>query len=76
MTTSLCTGNVKDASHRQPPGHWYLFGSFVSQREGHHLDTDVRMFFLFQSGDLGGRAMGRLLGAAVWDKAQTYINGA
>ena len=30
----------------------------------------------FPEGDLAGRAMGRQVGAQVWDKAQTYINGA
>jgi hypothetical protein len=29
----------------------------------------------FPDGDLAGRRMGRQVGAQVWDKAQTYING-
>ncbi len=30
----------------QPPGHWCLFGQFVSWRDQHNLDDDVKMFFL------------------------------
>jgi len=28
-----------------PPGHWALFATFVSNRDGHNLDQDVKMFF-------------------------------
>jgi hypothetical protein len=28
-----------------PPGHWMLFGQFVSRRDGHTLDQDVKLFF-------------------------------
>ena len=28
-----------------PPGHWGLFAQFVSQRDKHSIDKDVRMFF-------------------------------
>jgi len=28
-----------------PPGHWTLFAEFVSRRDGHDLDSDVKMFF-------------------------------
>jgi len=28
-----------------PPGHWALFAQFVSRRDGHSLDDDVKMFF-------------------------------
>ena len=28
-----------------PPGHWNLFAHFVSGRDGHTLDQDVKMFF-------------------------------
>ena len=28
-----------------PPGHWGLFAQFVSQRDGHSIDQDVKMFF-------------------------------
>lgn len=28
-----------------PPGHWALFGGFVSDRDDHDLDDDVKLFF-------------------------------
>jgi hypothetical protein len=28
-----------------PPGHWNLFAQFVSHRDGHSLDEDVKLFF-------------------------------
>ena len=28
-----------------PPGHWDLFGQFVSARDGHTVDDDAKMFF-------------------------------
>ena len=28
-----------------PPGHWCLFGQFVSHRDHHSVDRDARMFF-------------------------------
>ena len=28
-----------------PPGHWNLFAQFVSRRDSHSLDEDVKMFF-------------------------------
>jgi hypothetical protein len=28
-----------------PPGHWSLFAQFVSERDAHTLDQDVKMFF-------------------------------
>ena len=28
-----------------PPGHWGLFAQFVSQRDTHSIDQDVKMFF-------------------------------
>jgi hypothetical protein len=28
-----------------PPGHWALIGIYVSQRDGHTLDDDIKMFF-------------------------------
>jgi hypothetical protein len=29
----------------QPPGHWGLLAQFVSQRDNHSIDADVKMFF-------------------------------
>lgn len=35
-----------DGPHSEtPPGHWNLFAQFVSERDGHDLDSDVKMFF-------------------------------
>jgi hypothetical protein len=28
-----------------PPGHWALFGQFVSERDHHSVDADAKMFF-------------------------------
>jgi hypothetical protein len=28
-----------------PPGHWALFGEFVSRRDNHSVDDDAKMFF-------------------------------
>ncbi len=28
-----------------PPGHWALFAQFISQRNGHGIDQDAKMFF-------------------------------
>lgn len=32
-------------SSELPPGHWTLFGEFVSNRDHHTLDQDIKMFF-------------------------------
>ena len=32
-------------SSELPPGHWALFAQFVSSRDNHGLDNDVKMFF-------------------------------
>lgn len=29
-----------------PPGHWHVIAQFVSKRDGHTLDDDVKMFFI------------------------------
>ncbi len=35
-----------DGPHSEtPPGHWNLFAQFVSRRDHHSLDQDVKMFF-------------------------------
>jgi hypothetical protein len=33
-------------SSEQPPGHWCLFAQFVSQRDNHDLDADVKLYFI------------------------------
>ena len=48
-----------------PPGHWALFAQFVSRRDAHTLDDDVRMFF----------ALGNALldaGICAWDAKRAY----
>ena len=32
-----------------PPGHWNLFAEFVSERDHHTLDQDVKMFFILDN---------------------------
>lgn len=48
-----------------PPGHWALFGQFVSRRDAHSLDDDAPMFFAL------GNA---LLDASIcaWDAKRAY----
>ena len=48
-----------------PPGHWCLFGQFVSTRDHHDLDTDVKMFFLVANAVMDA-------GIAVWESKRTY----
>ncbi|MBS1705983.1 MAG: vanadium-dependent haloperoxidase [Armatimonadetes bacterium] len=48
-----------------PPGHWQLFGRFVSERDDHTLDDDVKMFFL-----LGNAVFDA--GIACWDCKRAY----
>jgi hypothetical protein len=48
-----------------PPGHWAIFAQFVSRRDGHTLDDDVRVFF----------ALGNALldaGIVAWDAKRFY----
>ena len=48
-----------------PPGHWALFAQFVSRRDGHALDDDVKVFF----------ALGNALldaGICAWDAKRAY----
>lgn len=44
-------------SSELPPGHWSLFAQFVSQRDGHNVDQDAKMFFAMTNA---------LLDASVW----------
>jgi hypothetical protein len=49
----------------QPPGHWALFAQFVSARDHHSLDDDVRMFFALSNAMLDA-------GIAAWDAKRAY----
>ena len=33
----------------QPPGHWASFAQFVSARDQHTIDDDVKMFFVLSN---------------------------
>ena len=48
-----------------PPGHWALFAQFVSRRDRHTLDDDVRMFFA-----LGNAVFDA--GICVWEAKRVY----
>jgi hypothetical protein len=48
-----------------PPGHWTLFGLYVSQRDGHADDEDVKMFFAL-SNAVADAAI------AAWDAKRAY----
>lgn len=49
----------------QPPGHWSLFAQFVSARDHHSLDDDVKMFFALTNSMLDASI-------AAWDAKRTY----
>jgi hypothetical protein len=49
----------------QPPGHWCLFGQYVSARDHHDLDDDVRMFFALSNALLDA-------GITAWDSKRAY----
>lgn len=48
-----------------PPGHWQLFGRTISERDGHDLDQDVKMFFM-----LGNAVFDA--GIACWDCKRSF----
>jgi hypothetical protein len=48
-----------------PPGHWCLFAQFVSRRDRHNLEQDVKMFFVLANGLLDASI-------AVWDAKRHY----
>ena len=47
-------------STETPPGHWNLFAQFVSRRDGHGLDDDVKLFFVLANALLD-------VSVGVWD---------
>jgi hypothetical protein len=49
----------------QPPGHWLRFAQFVSVRDHHTLDDDVKMFFALSNAMLDA-------GIAAWDAKRAY----
>ena len=48
-----------------PPGHWMQFADFISGRDNHNLDADVKMFFLVANAVMDG-------GIACWDTKRVY----
>ena len=49
----------------QPPGHWALFAQWISERDHHALDDDVKMFFVLSNAIFDA-------GIAAWDAKRTY----
>jgi len=49
----------------QPPGHWALFAQFVSARDHHSLDDDVKMFFALTNAVFDA-------GIAAWDMKRAF----
>jgi hypothetical protein len=52
-------------SSELPPGHWCLFAHFVSMRDQHDLDTDVKLLFLVGNAVFDA-------GIAAWDAKRAY----
>ena len=52
-------------SSETPPGHWCLFGQFISARDHHSVDDDVKMFFALTNAMLDA-------GIAAWDAKRAY----
>jgi len=48
-----------------PPGHWTLFAEFVSRRDHHTFDEDVKMFFILGNAEMDA-------GIAVWGTKRYY----
>ena len=48
-----------------PPGHWDLFGQFVSARDRHELSDDVKLFFALTNAIFDG-------GIAAWDAKRAF----
>ena len=48
-----------------PPGHWDLFGEFVSRRDYHTVDDDAKMFFALTNAIFDG-------GIAAWDAKRAF----
>lgn len=48
-----------------PPGHWDLFGEFVSRRDHHTIDDDAKMFFALTNAIFDA-------GVAAWDAKRAF----
>ena len=49
----------------QPPGHWALFAQWISERDHHTLDDDVKMFFALSNAIFDA-------GIAAWDAKRAF----
>lgn len=49
----------------QPPGHWLRFAKFISARDHHSLDDDVKMLFALSNALMDA-------GIAAWDAKRAY----
>jgi hypothetical protein len=49
----------------QPPGHWALFAQWVSRRDSHTVDDDVKMFFALTNALLD-------VSIAIWDCKRAF----
>jgi hypothetical protein len=63
--TAPTSGTVALQPASTPPGLWCQFGQFVSQRDRHDLDTDVKMFFALANALMDA-------GIACWDCKRVY----
>jgi hypothetical protein len=52
-------------SSELPPGHWCLFGEYVSRRDHHSVDDDVKLFFALSNAVFDASI-------AVWDAKRVY----
>ena len=52
-------------STEQPPGHWMLFAQWISERDRHTLDDDVKIFFALSNAMFDA-------GIATWDAKRAY----
>jgi hypothetical protein len=49
----------------QPPGHWALFARWISERDHHSLDDEVKMLFVLSNATFDA-------GIAAWDAKREY----
>jgi hypothetical protein len=63
--TAPTSGNVSLQPASTPPGMWCQIGQFVSQRDNHDLDADVKMFFALANALFDA-------GIACWDCKRYY----
>ncbi|KAM9993954.1 hypothetical protein ACTFIZ_011932 [Dictyostelium cf. discoideum] len=50
-----------------PPGHWNLFAQFVSKRDNHSIEQDVKLYFMLNNAQLDS-------GIACWDCKRYFDN--